>query len=160
VLPGVAFALANSGIQCTPVSTEGGYPGFVAQERAAQFDRAQAVLGMIFESNGKRLAIFPGASQVPPDLLELLKTCEVVFFDGTFWSDNELIRLQGSGKTARQMGHLPVEETLVALADVKGRKIFIHINNTNPILDEDSDEWRRVQDAGWEISFDGMDLTL
>ena len=57
---------------------------------------------MIFESKGKRVAIFPGASQVPPDLLAMLKTCEIVFFDGTFWSDDELIRLQGSGKTARK----------------------------------------------------------
>jgi pyrroloquinoline quinone biosynthesis protein B len=160
VLPGVPFTLPNSGIQCLPVSTDGSFPGFVSEKRAARFDRAEAVLGMVFEDQGRRVALFPGASRVQPDLLDVFRTCDVVFFDGTFWSDDELIRLQGSGKTAQQMGHMPVEDTLAALAGIEARKIFIHINNTNPMLDEDSEESRRVRDAGWEISVDGMDLIL
>jgi pyrroloquinoline quinone biosynthesis protein B len=160
VLPGVPFTLPDSGIQCLPVSTDGSFPGFVSEKRAAQFDRAEAVLGMVFEDQGRRVALFPGASRVQPDLLAVFRTCDVVFFDGTFWSDDELIRLQGSGKTAQQMGHMPVEDTLAALAGIEARKIFIHINNTNPMLDEDSEEYRRVRDAGWEISVDGMDLIL
>ncbi|HEX4170694.1 MAG TPA: pyrroloquinoline quinone biosynthesis protein PqqB [Bryobacteraceae bacterium] len=160
VQTGVSFALADSAIQCLPVSTEGGFPGFVSEERTAQFDSAEAVLGIVLEHGGRRVGLFPGVSRVQPDLLAILRTCDLVFFDGTFWSDDELIRLQGSGKTARQMGHQPVRETLPALAGIKARKVFIHINNTNPILDEGSEEYQRVRDAGWETGFDGMDLVL
>ena len=160
VLPGVPLTLADSGIECLPVSTKGCFPGFVAEGRTARFDPAEAVLGMVLEHGGRRVALFPAVSRVEPDLLELLRTCDVVFFDGTFWSDDELIRLNGSGKTARQMGHQPVEDTLRALAEIEARKIFIHINNTNPILDEGSEEYREIQDAGWDVSFDGMDLIV
>jgi pyrroloquinoline quinone biosynthesis protein B len=160
VVPGISFSLADSGIRCLPVSTEGGFPGFVSKERAAQFDPAEAVLGTVLEHGGQRVGLFPGAARVTPEFLALLKTCHLVFFDGTFWADDELIRLQGSGKTARQMGHQPVQDTLLALADIEARKVFIHINNTNPILDEGSEEYRHVREAGWEISFDGMNLTL
>jgi pyrroloquinoline quinone biosynthesis protein B len=160
VLPGVPFALGDSGIECLPVSTDGGFPGFVSEVRVNDFEPAEAVLGMFLEHSGRRVALFPGASRVRPEWLEQFKTCDVVFFDGTFWSEDELIRLQGSGKTARQMGHQPVADSLRALAGIKARKIFIHINNTNPMLDEDSEEFRKVRDAGWEIAFDGMDLVL
>lgn len=158
--PGTSFRLGNSSIKCVPVASGGGFPGFVAEERAAQFDPADAVLGLFLEHAGRRVAFFPAVSLVEPEWLEQMKNCDVIFFDGTFWSDDELIRLQGPGKTARQMGHHPVAETLPALAEISARKIFIHINNTNPVLDEESAEFRQVRDAGWEISFDGMDLVL
>lgn len=158
--PGVPFRLGESGLECTPFSTGGGYPGFVKPERAVELNMAQAVLGFYITHQNRQMAFIPGAVRVRPEWLDLISRCDVVFFDGTFWSDDELIRLQGSGKTARQMGHQPVEETLAALSELECRKIFIHINNTNPILDEDSDEYRRVRDAGWEVSHDGMDLVL
>lgn len=160
VLPGVPFALGESGIECLPVSTEGAFPGFVSAQRIAEFDPSEAVLGMILEHLGRRVALFPGASRLLPDWLNIVKHCEVVFFDGTFWSDDELISLQGRGKTARQMGHQPAENTLSALAAIEARKIFIHVNNTNPMLDESSQEFRRARDAGWEIARDGMDLIV
>jgi pyrroloquinoline quinone biosynthesis protein B len=84
--------------------------------------------------------------------------------DGTFWSDDELVRTRGGGKTAREMGHMPISGpggTVESLAPLKRpRKIFFHINNTNPILDEDSDEHRAVREAGWEIAYDGMTIEL
>jgi len=88
----------------------------------------------------------------------------VLLLDGTFWSNDELMHMQGkggTGQTARQMGHVPVEETLVELAGVRRpRKIFLHINNTNPMLDEASPEYRQVRDAGWEIAEDGWQFDL
>ncbi len=158
--PGVPFCLGDSGIECGPVASGDKFPGFVAEERAAQFDSREAVLGFFFEHAGRRVAFFPGAWRLESEWLDRMKTCDVIFFDGTFWSDDELIRLQGHGKTARQMGHHPVAETLPILAGINSRKIFIHINNTNPILDEESPEFRQVRAAGWETSFDGMDLML
>ena len=155
-----SFSLGASGIECLAVSTDGDFPGFVTQEQAAPFDRADAVLGMFFSHRGRRAAFFPSAARVEAEWLHAMAECDVVFFDGTFWSDDELIRLQGNGKTARQMGHHPVAETLPALAGLKTRKIFIHINNTNPVLDEESEEFRKVRDAGWETAWDGMELVV
>ncbi len=158
--PGVPFLLGTSGIECLAVSADGGFPGFVPQRRAAQLPESEAVLGLFLSHNSKRLAFFPGAAQVRPEWFEQMKTCDLILFDGTFWSDDELIASQGDSKTARQMGHHPVSETLSALGSLAARKVFIHINNTNPILDEESEEYRFTRDAGWEIAFDGMDLSL
>jgi pyrroloquinoline quinone biosynthesis protein B len=96
-------------------------------------------------------------------LLAEFGACNILLFDGTFWSNDELIRVSGdkTGQTAKQMGHVPVEETLVELAGVRGpRKIFLHINNTNPMLDEASAQYRRVREAGWEIAEDGWQFNL
>jgi pyrroloquinoline quinone biosynthesis protein B len=86
---------------------------------------------------------------------------DCVFFDGTFWSSDELIRLGLGTKRAEDMAHLPVNESI---ADLKGlvvkRKLYIHINNTNPMLDRTSAERRQVEAAGWEIAHDGMDFFL
>lgn len=155
-----SFPLGDGGISGLAVGTDGGFPGFVSPKRAAELRPNEAVLGVVLEHEGRRVGIFPGACRIGPELRSILETCHVIFFDGTFWSDDELIRLQGSGKTARQMGHLPVEETLPLLKDLSARKVFLHINNTNPMLDEASEQYRCVVDAGWEISFDGMDVKL
>ena len=99
-----------------------------------------------------------------PELICRLEECDAVLFDGTFWDDDELIRVQGRGRTARQMGHVPVGGaggSLEMLSSLRGpRKIFIHINNTNPILDRCSSEFRRVADAGWEVAEDGWEIRL
>jgi pyrroloquinoline quinone biosynthesis protein B len=103
----------------------------------------------------------PAVPELDDGLLRQLGSCDVIFFDGTFWSDDELIRVQGSGQTARQMGHIPVEDILIKLAGVRRpRKIFLHINNTNPMLDEASPQYRQVRGAGWEVAEDGWQLDL
>ena len=83
---------------------------------------------------------------------------------GEFWTDDELIRIQGSGRSARQMGHMPIsgaDGSLQKLSDLqRPRKIFIHVNNTNPMLDEDSAEYRRVRESGWEVAEDGWQFDL
>ncbi len=84
-------------------------------------------------------------------------------FDGSFWSEDEM-EFRGAGtRTASAMGHLPISGTagsLALLGDLRIRKIYTHINNTNPILDENSDERRALERAGWEVAEDGMDFTL
>ena len=106
----------------------------------------------------------PAVPQVDEALLGELNRADVVLFDGTFWSDDELIRVQGSGQTARQMGHIPVstaEGSLRRLAGLRHpRKIYLHINNTNPMLNEGSPEYRQVREAGWEIAEDGWQFDL
>jgi pyrroloquinoline quinone biosynthesis protein B len=144
----------------------GAFPGFVSAARLAELNSEDAVIGLLLspQSAGGRLAFLPGVSCVSDELLERLRKCDVVLFDGTFWSDDEPLRIPGISRSARQMGHLPISgpggslERLTALG--RTRKIFIHINNTNPILDEESGEYRMVREAGWEVAQDGMEITL
>lgn len=169
IVPGKSFELqsiggAGTGIQCTAVSTLGRFPGHVTPRRAEDLNPAEAVVGLFLERGATRIAFFPGASAIAPDWLQKFDECDAILFDGTFWSDDELLRIQGHGKTAREMGHLPVGDaggTLAKLAELtRPRKIFIHINNTNPMLDQESPEYARLCAAGWELAFDGMDLSV
>jgi pyrroloquinoline quinone biosynthesis protein B len=158
------FSAGGARLEVLPLP--GSFPGFVSASRLAELDAADAVTGLLLspEPGGGTLAFLPGVGCVSDSLLERLQDCDVVLFDGTFWSDEEPSCIPGIHRTARQMGHLPASgaggslERLAALR--RPRKIFIHINNTNPILDEDGAEYRTVREAGWEIARDGMEMTL
>jgi pyrroloquinoline quinone biosynthesis protein B len=169
LIPGETIELQNvagspTGIRCTPISSGGGFPGHVPVEKSQTLNPAEAVIGLRLEHEGGSLAFFPGAPSVRTEWLETVASCNALLFDGTFWSEDELIRTQGHGKTARQMGHSPIsgpDGTLESFSQVQGpRKIFIHVNNTNPVLDEDSPEYRQIRASGWELAFDGMELSF
>jgi pyrroloquinoline quinone biosynthesis protein B len=85
-------------------------------------------------------------------------------FDGTLWRDDEMITAGLGVKTGQRMGHMPISGPTGSIAQLEplgiARKIFIHINNTNPVLAEDSPERRDAESAGWEVGRDGMDITL
>jgi pyrroloquinoline quinone biosynthesis protein B len=156
---------SESGICCEVFSLEKKYPTYVSQERAATLNPEEASLAaMLTASSGRRIAYMPAVPAITEPLLRLLETADLVLFDGTFWSDDELIRLQGSGATARDMGHVPVsgnDGSLRALAGLqRPRKLFVHVNNTNPMLDESGAAYREVRAAGWEIAEDGWQLNL
>jgi len=156
---------AKSGIKCLPFAIAGNFPHYVDSQLAASLPPADAVLGLRLESaSGKRLVYVPGVPSVEESWLAHLETADLLLLDGTFWTDDELIRIQGTGRTARQMGHMPVsgpDGSLARLAHLKRpRKVYIHVNNTNPILDEASPEHRAVRDAGWEVAQDGMEFEL
>jgi pyrroloquinoline quinone biosynthesis protein B len=151
----------ESGLRCQAWSLSTHYPAYVTADRQSQLALGEASMGFVLESpSGSRLAFMPAVPQLEDALLQQLETCDVLLFDGTFWSDDELIRVQGSGQTARQMGHIPVESTVKLAGLRRPRKIFLHINNTNPMLDEASPEHRQVRDAGWEIAEDGWQFDL
>jgi pyrroloquinoline quinone biosynthesis protein B len=164
--PEKEFSLTNtdgegSGLLCRALSLGAHYPAYVSAERQKALQAGEASLGFIVAGSSGRMAFLPAVPEIEDSMIERLDTCNLVFFDGTFWSDDELIGLQGSGHTARQMGHIPIESVLGKLAQVRRpRKIFLHINNTNPMLDEASAVYRRVRDAGWEVAEDGWQFTL
>jgi pyrroloquinoline quinone biosynthesis protein B len=168
--PGAALELrsiagVNSGIGCLPFALSGSYPHYVDPQLAAGLPAGEAVLGLCLDTpGGRRLTYMPGAPSIEKSWLEHLETSDLLLFDGAFWTDDELIRIQGAGRTSRQMGHLPIsgpDGSLAQLAKLqRPRKVYIHVNNTNPILDEDSPEYRRVCDAGWEVARDGMEFQL
>ena len=153
----------DSGLRCEVHYLSGRYPKYVKTE-AAKLASDEATAALFFESaSGKRVAYVPAVGGLSDALLEKIGHADVLLFDGTFWSDDELQRVQGSGETAYQMGHIPVEESLRLLKNIKmkaGRKMFIHLNNTNPILNEASPEHQAVRQAGWEVAEDNWRLDL
>lgn len=114
--------------------------------------------------NGPRLVYMPACAEVNEAVAGRLRGADLVLFDGTLWVDDEMIRDKVGVKTGKRMGHMSVsgpEGTMSALRELGiRRKVFIHINTTNPILLDDSAERRAVTDAGWEVAWDGMELDL
>jgi pyrroloquinoline quinone biosynthesis protein B len=106
----------------------------------------------------------PDLSALAGEALAQAKDCDALLLDGTFWSDDEMRRAGVGDTTAGKMGHLPVGGPAGSLQIIRPlpapRKIYLHINNTNPMLIEDSVEHQEVTSAGVEIGYDGMELTL
>ena len=121
-------------------------------------------LEVIETATGKSLFFIPGCAAMTERLRHRLAGSALVFFDGTLWRDDEMIRLGVGSKTGRRMGHMSMDGddgSIAVFRDLDiGRRIFIHINNSNPALLEDSPERRIANEAGWEIAYDGMEVTL
>ena len=115
-------------------------------------------------STGKNLFYAPGLGKIEPHLEPFLKNADCLLVDGTCWTDDELIRLGISKQSSRDMGHLPQsgEGGMISVLKplAKPRKILIHINNTNPILNEDSKERAELTASGIEVAYDGMEIIL
>jgi pyrroloquinoline quinone biosynthesis protein B len=115
-------------------------------------------------STGGVLTYVPGLARLDDGVLGRLAASDVVLVDGTFWRDDELVRLGISERTARQMGHLPLSGpggSLEALARLeRARVILVHVNNTNPVLLERSPERDAVVRAGLEVGDDGLEVEL
>jgi pyrroloquinoline quinone biosynthesis protein B len=114
--------------------------------------------------SGATFFYIPGCAAVDAALADRLRGAPLVFFDGTLYENGEMIAQGLASKTGRRMGHISMsgaEGSVAALADLGiERRIFTHINNSNPVLREDSPERRRVEEAGWEVAFDGMEIRL
>lgn len=125
----------------------------------------EATVGVhISSSNGSSLFYIPGCAHLSEGLRRRLEGASLLLFDGTLWRDDEMIRSGVGEKTGRRMGHISLSGTDGSLAafdrmDI-ARKVFVHINNTNPILVEGSPERREVEAAGWEVAYDGMEISL
>jgi pyrroloquinoline quinone biosynthesis protein B len=114
--------------------------------------------------SGKSLAYIPAAGASSAAVVTAASGADAVFFDGTFWSSDELIALGASQRRAEDMAHWPISGaggSLRFLAEFgKARRVYIHINNTNPMLRDDSAERAAVNAAGVEVAFDGLELEL
>jgi len=145
-------------VTCFPVPA--GPPRFAREERPNH------TVGLLVRDDhtGGSCAFVPGCGGLDDSLLARLATADLVLFDGTFWTDDELIGLGIGERTAREMDHLPVsgpEGSLARLRTLSGRqRVYTHINNTNPMLVEDAPERRQVEQAGLQIGVDGMRFTL
>jgi pyrroloquinoline quinone biosynthesis protein B len=150
----------GSGLTVTCFPVPAGPPRFAREERPNH------TVGIIVrdERSGGSCAFVPGCGGLDPALLARLGAADLVLFDGTFWTDDELIRLRIGERTAREMDHLPVsgpDGSLAQLARLPSHhRVYTHINNTNPMLIEDGAERAMVEAAGLSIGTDGMRFTL
>jgi pyrroloquinoline quinone biosynthesis protein B len=154
-----------SGLTCRAFGVPGKPPKY--RERVASPDPLDTVgLRFVDANSGGRLIIVTGLGGLDDALIERLADCDVLLVDGTFWDEHELDETVKSGRSApaSAMGHLPVGGvggSLHRLADLPvGRKIYIHVNNTNPMILDDSFERRQVESAGFEVGRDGQEFSL
>ena len=116
------------------------------------------------KNSGKSFFYMPACAAMPADLAKKIDGADLIFFDGTLWVDDEMIRDGVGVKTGKRMGHLSLsgaDGTLAAFSKLKiNRKVFIHINTTNPILFANSEQRKTVEAAGWEVAYDGMHIEL
>lgn len=155
--PGKTFILGDR-VRCTPIPISGSLP-YYAQELDSPNKPDQAVIGLLLEAEECRLAYTPSVPEITDSLRSVYSSCDVILVDGTFWSDAELNHTHAGTPLAHSIGHISMSGengTIALLADVtRPLKVFVHINNTNPILDTRSPEYQSVIDAGWQIGQDG-----
>jgi len=160
-------ASASSGLVVVAFAVPGKVPLYLetAGQDPGVSEGGDAVgLEIIDTDSCKSLFFIPGCAAMNDRLRHRLTGAAVVFFDGTLWCDDEMIRMGVGNKTGRRMGHMSMsgeDGTIAAFRDLGvGRRIFIHINNSNPALLDDSAERRLANEAGWEIAYDGMEVRL
>jgi pyrroloquinoline quinone biosynthesis protein B len=155
-----------SGIEILPFEVTGKGAWYLEGERREGSDATGDTLGLRIrdKATGKTFFFIAACAEVTDDLKSRLKGAALVFFDGTVWRDDELIAAGLSSKTGRSMGHISMsgEEGAIAALEKLGieRKIFLHINNSNPALLHDSAERRAIEKAGWQIPADGTEIVL
>lgn len=162
VSPAMPFKLPG-GIEAELFPVPGKVPLYLEEREHASLTGSDTNAGVELRANGTRLLFVPGAADVAPELIDRLAGADVILFDGTLFTDDEMIRLGVGSKTGRRMGHMPIygnDGSVAALARIQGRRIYIHLNNTNPVLIEGSAERKRVEAAGWEVAYDGMEISL
>jgi pyrroloquinoline quinone biosynthesis protein B len=155
---------AKDGFFCKAVLLLGGFPDYLSDSLKGSFPPEDAVIGLQLVHKEKRFFYAPSIPGLGEDWQRSVDESDLALLDGTFWKDDELIQAKRSRRTAREMGHLPLWGERGMLKRTfrlgKTKRVIIHINNTNPVLNEDSPEHSAVREAGWEIAYDGMEFNL
>jgi len=151
------------GLEAQLFLVPGKVPLYLEGENPDTATETAANIGVELSAGHSRMTYIPGAAAVTAAMLDRIARANVVFFDGTLFRDDEMITTGTGTKTGRRMGHMPIDAedgSLAALAGVAGRRIYVHINNTNPILVDGSPERAYVEGKGWEVAEDGMEIVL
>jgi len=173
LIPGGAIEIADAegrgtGVGIEPFVVAGKEPLYLeeaAPSEARPHHEGETIGIRILPSDGgKSFFYIPACATITDDLRRRLEGAAGALFDGTFYTNDEMIVAGVGKKTAARMGHSPLsgaEGTLARLTGIAiGRRILVHINNTNPILDGDSPQRRAVEAAGWEVAWDGMEVAF
>lgn len=145
ILPFAAPGKAALFVEDSTANAEGDTLGFVVRDKA----------------DGESFVFLAACAALTPEVETFLRGAKLVFFDGTLFTDDEMIRAGLSPKTGRRMGHMAMADSIAALAPLGiERKLFLHINNSNPALMPGSPERQAAEQSGWQIPADGMEITL
>src|SRR3954466_679652 len=166
IAPGTPFVLPG-GLSAELFMVPGKVPLYLEQGTPETSVESGANVGIEIKADDTTLMFIPGAAAVTPALRERLSRADVILVDGTLFTDDEMIASGTGEKTGRRMGHMPIDGADGSLAALAGlpsglgkRRIYIHINNTNPILIDGSPERSQVEAAGWEVATDGLEIKL
>jgi pyrroloquinoline quinone biosynthesis protein B len=162
VAPETPFALPG-GLTAELFAVPGKVPLYLEDGKAPAVADDGGNVGAELTLGSRRLIYVPGAAAMTQGLQQRLANADVVLFDATLFTDDEMIAAGVGEKTGRRMGHMPLAGqggSLAALAKLRGRRILTHINTTNPILIEGSPERNKVEAAAFEIAEDGMEIVL
>ena len=157
------FTLAP-GLTATLFPVPGKVPLYMEGETVETDLMGEQTVGVLLEDGGEtRVFYIPGCAKLTPELEARLSGADILFFDGTLWQDDEMVRAGLGQKTGQRMGHMSMsgpDGSIAAFAEVDlGRKVYVHMNNTNPVLRPDSAEKAEAEAAGWIIGQDGMEIT-
>ncbi|HQU67917.1 MAG TPA: pyrroloquinoline quinone biosynthesis protein PqqB [Albidovulum sp.] len=156
------FALVP-GLVATLFAVPGKVPLYLEGETVETQLIGEQTVGVRLEADGRTAFYIPGCAALTGDLAARLDGAEAVFFDGTLWTDDEMLRLGLGTKTGARMGHMSMsgpEGSITAFAGLNiAQKVYVHMNNTNPVLRPGSPERAEAEAAGWIIGADGLEIT-
>jgi pyrroloquinoline quinone biosynthesis protein B len=151
------------GVTAEMFAVPGKVPLFMEEGEVRTDLEGEQTVGVRLCAGGAVAYYIPGCARMTGALAARLRGAALVLFDGTVWEDDEMIRAGVGWKTGTRMGHMTMQGpdgSLRAFADLGvARKVYVHINNTNPVLDSETPERRAVENAGWLVAEDGMELT-
>jgi pyrroloquinoline quinone biosynthesis protein B len=151
-------------LRATLFAVPGKVPLYLEGDRVDTQLVGEQTVGVALEAGGRRAFYIPGCAALTDDLRARLDGADLLFFDGTLWSDDEMRRSGLGHKTGRRMGHMSMDGpdgSITAFSDLDiGRKVFVHMNNSNPVLDPAAPERGRAEAAGWTVGSDGTEFHL
>ena len=163
-VPSATCLSREASVRCRAVPLGGAYPDYVSEELRRSLPPAEAVTGLVLAQGEKQIFYAPSLLARSDEWKRWARSSDLCLLDGTFWAEQELISAGVGSKTAREIGHLPLSGAGGLLEQFEsagpGRSVLIHMNNTNPILDEESPEHLELRRRGWEIAYDGMEFVL
>lgn len=155
-----AFTL-SSGVTVTAFDVPGKVPLYL-EGQGSLAGKPGTTVGLELIGGGRRVLFIPGCAEIDERVRARIDGCDLLLFDGTLWRDDELVQLGVSPKTGKRMGHVSMsgaDGTMARLAGLDiGRRIFIHINTTNPVLAADTPERAEAEARGWHVPVDGEEI--
>jgi pyrroloquinoline quinone biosynthesis protein B len=152
------------GFSIQPFAVPGKVPLYLEGDEVRIGEETDTTIGVEIACGARRAIVIPGCAEVSDDVLRRVEGADVLFFDGTTFTDDEMVRMGLSQKTAWRMGHCAIDGERGSLARFAGstvrQRVYTHINNSNPILVEDSPERAKVETAGWRVAHDGLEIAL
>ncbi|SNT68470.1 pyrroloquinoline quinone biosynthesis protein PqqB [Paracoccus seriniphilus] len=149
------------GLTATLFAVPGKVPLYQEGEVVETGLMGETTVGVELRSAERRALYIPGCAEMPGWLKARISGADALLFDGTLWQDDEMIRMGLGKKTGRRMGHMAAQDSIASLADVPvGQRLFVHMNNSNPLTDPSSAESDEAERQGWRIGRDGMEIAL